>query len=66
MYRCIYSANNDLDLYYRLAIADAVITFVLEVVYLVIIFFGTLDEIEHTVVLTATIQNPPITADRLQ
>lgn len=57
--------NSDLNLYYRLAIADAVITFVLEVVYLVVIYFGTLDQIEHHVTLVPTIVDPPITADRL-
>jgi hypothetical protein len=60
-----YLANSDLDLYYRLAIADAVITFVLEVVYLVVIYFGTLEEIEHHTTLTPTIADPPITADRM-
>jgi hypothetical protein len=58
--------NDDLNLYYRLAIADAVITFVLEIVYLVVIYFGTLDHIEHHVTLVPTIVDPPITADRLR
>jgi uncharacterized membrane protein len=58
--------NDDLDIYYRLTIADAVITFVLEIIYLVIIYFGTLDHIEHHVTLTPIIGDPPITADRLR
>lgn len=58
--------KSDLDLYYDLLIADAVITFVLEVVYLVIIYFGTLDLIEHHVTLVPTVVDPPITADRLR
>lgn len=57
--------DDDLNLYYRLAIADAVITFVLQVVYLVVIYFGTLDHIEHHVTLVPTVVDPPITADRL-
>jgi hypothetical protein len=61
-----YSNNDDLDLYYRLLISDAVITFVLEVVYLVVIYLGTLDLIEHHVTLVATVADPPITADRLR
>lgn len=60
-----YPDNSDLDLYYRLAIADTVITFVLQLIYLVVIYFGTLDEIEHSVVLTPVIVAPPLTADRL-
>lgn len=60
-----YPEMSDLDLYYRLAIADTVITFVLQLIYLVVIYFGTLDEIEHSVVLTPVIIAPPLTADRL-
>lgn len=41
------------------------ITFVLEVVYLVVIYLGTLGHIEHHT-LVPTVVDPPITADRLR
>ena len=49
-----------------LLISDAVITLALEIVYLVIIYFGTLGHIEHHVTLVPTAADPPITADRLR
>lgn len=37
--------ESDLNIYYRLLISDAVITFALEVLYLAVIYLGTLHEI---------------------
>jgi hypothetical protein len=39
---------------------------VLEVGYLVVIYFGTLGHIEHHNTLVPTVLDPPITADRLR
>lgn len=49
--------------FYRLSIADAVITFVLEVVYLVVIFFGTLDEVVALHILSP-VEPVPALSDR--
>jgi len=66
MYYVCY-LDDDLNLFYRLCVADAVITFVLQIIYLVIIYFGTLREIEHGgIILHPTLPEPPITADRLK
>lgn len=49
-----------------MAVSDAVITFVLEVVYLAIIYLGTLREISQGFTLEpVNAILPPITADRL-
>lgn len=50
--------------YYRLSIADAVITFVLEFVYLVVIFFGTLREIIYLEVITPVVAEVPPLSNR--
>ena len=47
-------------MFYRLSIADAVITFVLEVVYLVVIFFGTLEKVVSLHVLTPVVPVPAL------
>lgn len=64
MYLLVYAVD-DLNLFYRLSVADAVITFVLEVIYLAVIYWGTLRHIEHSPTLVPVITNPPLTADRL-
>jgi len=50
--------------YYRLSIADAVITFVLEFVYLIVIFFGTLREIIYLEVITPVVAEMPPLSNR--
>jgi hypothetical protein len=67
VYLLVYAVD-DLNLYYRLSVADAVITFVLEVIYLAVIYWGTLRHIEHAPILVPVLANTPIaplTADRL-
>ena len=55
---------DNFKLFYRLCLSDTIITFVLQVVYMFVIFYGTLKEVIHTEIITPVVAEVPPLSNR--
>lgn len=51
-------------MFYRLVLADTIITFVLQVVYMLVIYMGTFREITHSEIITPVVAEVPPLSNR--
>ena len=58
------SDNDNFTKFYRLALADCIITFVLQVVWLFAVWWGTLKEIVYAEIITPVVAEVPPLSNR--